>query len=332
MTDRLNQVSQAVLKCSTLLLTSHESPDCDALGSMLALGSGLSSIGKKVEMYSSGKVPGYLNFLPGWEKVITDPSILEEERYDLIVLLDCADVYRPGKVFGEFVAGLREKKLIIIDHHFTNNGGGDLSLIDHNAACTGVLVYKLLRQCNVEISKEIANCLLSTIIGDTGSFRYSNTNSEAFKISGDLLETGADLTMVSRSIYENEPLRKIKLISEAISTLEVDDTSKVASIYVDESMYKKTGTTKEDTEGIVNIARSINGVSVGVFFKQDCENSSVNTPSWRVSLRSKYDVDVSRIARTFGGGGHVKAAGLSIEGSIKSVKNRVLQSVKEAVR
>lgn len=331
MTDHLEHVTKAVLKCKSLLLASHESPDCDALGSMLALGHGLSSIGKRIEMYSSDSIPDHLKFLPGWKNIVTDLSILKEEKYELIVLLDCTDVHRPGKAFGELISNFN-KTLVIIDHHFTNNSDCDIHLLDYNAACTGILVYKLLKRCNIEISKDIANCILSAIIGDTGSFRYSNTNSEALKISGELLETGADLTMVTRSIYENEPLKKIKLISEAISTLEVDDTTKIASIYVDESMYKRTGTTKEDTEGIVNIARSINGVSVGVFFKQDCANGSDRILNWKVSLRSKYDVDVSKIAQRFGGGGHVKAAGLSIEGSIKSVKDRVLQFVKEAVR
>jgi len=328
-TDHLEHVTKAVLKCKSLLLASHEGPDCDALGSMLALGHGLLSIGKRVEMYSSSSIPDHLKFLPGWKKVITDLSILKEEKYDLIVLLDCTDVHRPGKAFGELVSNFN-KTLVIIDHH-TNSSDCDIPLLDYNAACTGILVYKLLKRCNIEISKDIADCILSTIIGDTGSFRYSNTNSEVLRISGELLEIGADLTMVTRSIYENEPLKKIKLISEAISTLEVDDTTKIASIYVDESMYKRTGTTKEDTEGIVNIARSIKGVSVGVFFKQDCTNGCGRIPSWKVSLRSKYDVDVSKIARRFGGGGHVKAAGLSIEGSIKSVKDKVLKSVKEAI-
>ncbi len=331
MTDHLEQVTRAVLKCKSLLLASHESPDCDALGSMLALGHGLSGIGKRVEMYSSDGIPDHLKFLPGWKKIVTDLSILKEEKYDLIVLLDCTDVYRPGKAFGKLVSGF-DKTLVIIDHHFTNKSDCDISLVDHNVACTGILVHKLLKRCSIEISKDIADCILSAIIGDTGSFRYSNTNSEALRTSGELLEAGADLTMVTRSIYENEPLKKIKLISEVINTLEVDDTKKIASLYVDESMYKRTGTTKEDTEGIINIARSINGVSVSVFFKQDRVNGSDRMPSWRVSLRSKYDVDVSKIAQRFGGGGHVKAAGLSIEGSIKSVKDRVLQSVKEAVR
>lgn len=325
----IDRMSKAILGCTEILLASHEGPDCDALGSMLALESGLSSIRKKVDMYNSNEIPVYLRFLSNWENVITSSSALKK-NYDLIVLLDCADIHRPGKAFAGFIDNLKEKKLFVIDHHSTNNVDCDLSLLDTNAACTGILVYKLLKQCGIKIDEKIANFILSTIIGDTGSFRYSNTNSEALKISGELLEIGADLPMITRAIYENEPLKKIKLISEVINTLEVDNSVGVASIYVDDSMYKKTGTTKEDTEGIVNITRSIDRVSVAVFFKQVQLNGN-RTPIWKVSLRSKYDVDVSKVAQKFGGGGHVKAAGLSIEGAIESVKKKVLQSVKEAI-
>ena len=327
--NEIAEMSRAILSCKNMLLASHENPDCDALGSMLALGNGLLSIGKKVDLYSSDNIPNHLKFLPDWGIITNDLSALKK-KYDLIVLLDCTDIYRPGKAFGDFISDYKEKKLIFIDHHDTNNANSDMSLLDVDAACTGILVYKLLKQCNIEINKEIADCVLSTIIGDTGSFRYSNTNSEALKISGELLEVGADLTMITQAIYENEPLSKIKLISEAINTLEVDNTTKIASIYVDESMYKRTNTTREDTEGIVNITRSINGISVAIFFKQVHVNGN-NLPAWKVSLRSKYNVDVSKIAQKFGGGGHIKAAGFSIEGSIENVKNEVLQSVKEVI-
>ncbi|MGI9535010.1 MAG: DHH family phosphoesterase [Thermodesulfobacteriota bacterium] len=338
----LKDISDALLNSDKILLASHENPDYDALGSMLALATGLKSLGKDVNLYNSGNIPNHLKFLPDWEIVNNDLSAFKD-NYDLFVLLDCTDIYRPGKSFGDYInnyyekelkrgseSGSQKNKLMIIDHHNTNSSDTGLTLIDVDASSTGILVYKLLQQLHININKNIADCLLSTIIGDTGSYRYSNTNSEALRISGELLEAGADLTMITRAIYENEPLKKIKLVSEALNTLEVDETKKIASVYVDESMYKKTDTTREDTEGIVNILRSIDGVSVAIFYKQDYLNGN-KLPIWKVSLRSKYDVDVSKIAKSFGGGGHIKAAGFSIEGSIKNVKNEVLQSVKKVI-
>ncbi|MGI9533373.1 MAG: DHH family phosphoesterase [Thermodesulfobacteriota bacterium] len=325
--NKIVDISNAILNCNNLLLASHENPDFDALGSMLALGKGLQSIGKDVDLYNSTKIPNSIKFLPDWESIKYDLSDLKES-YDAIVLLDCTDIYRPGKEFGDFINSSKNNNLIIIDHHKTNNSDSELSLVDIEAASTGILVYKLLKQCDIEITKSIADCIISTIIGDTGSYRYSNTNSEALRISGELLEAGADLTMITQAIYENEPLKKIKLISEALNTLEIDDTAKIASVYVDESMYRKTDTTREDTEGIINIIRSINGISVAIFYKYEQVNGN-DLPTWKVSLRSKYEVDVSKIAQEFGGGGHIKAAGFSIEGNIDNVKSAVLQSVKK---
>ncbi|MGI9553749.1 MAG: DHH family phosphoesterase [Thermodesulfobacteriota bacterium] len=323
--NEIVDISNAILNCNNLLLASHENPDFDALGSMLALGKGLESIGKEVDLYNSTRIPNNIKFLPDWESIKNDLSDLKES-YDAIVLLDCTDIYRPGKSFGDFINSTEEKFLIIIDHHKTNNSDSDLLLVDIEAASTGILVYKLLKQSDIEITKNIANCILSTIIGDTGSYRYSNTNSEALRISGEMLDCGADLTMITQAIYENEPLNKIKLISEALNTLEIDDTAKIASLYVDESMYKKTDTTREDTEGIVNIIRSIDGISVAIFYKFEEVNGN-GLPTWKVSLRSKFEVDVSKIAQEFGGGGHIKAAGFSIEGNINEVKSEVLKSV-----
>jgi len=334
-----SEIASVILSSDNILLASHENPDYDALGSMLALAYGLSSLGKDVDLYNSTNIPKHLKFLPGWERIKYKISEFKN-NYDLFIILDCTDLYRPGKEFGDYISKYKEQgvgsdqkskgNLIIIDHHNTNSSDSGLTLIDVEASSTGVLVYKLLKHLNIEIENNIANCILSTIIGDTGSFRYSNTNSEALRISGELLEAGADLAMITQAIYENEPLNKIKLISEALNTLEIDESAKIASVYVDEWMYKKTETTREDTEGIVNILRSIDGISVAIFFKQDPTNGN-NLPVWKVSLRSKYDVDVSKIAQIFGGGGHIKAAGFSIEGSINNVKNEVLESVKRVI-
>ena len=172
--------------------------------------------------------------------------------------------------------------------------------------------------------------IFSTIVGDTGSFRYSNTNSEAFMIASELVDNGAEPEHVAQAIYENEPLKKINLIGKALNTLEIDDTKKIASVYIDNAMYSDTGTTREDTEGIINIPRRINGISVAMLLRQENdEKEPVN--KWKISLRSKFDVDVSAIAKKFGGGGHVKASGLTITGDLDKVKNTLVEAIKEEI-
>lgn len=327
--NEINNIIKIIEASDNILITAHENPDCDALGSTLALGLGLKSIGKNVDLYNNNSTPEHLKFLPEWKNVISDIDKLKDS-YDCVFLLDSADDMRPGLKFHEYMKKADYKEKIVIDHHNTNSDDHELVWVDVKAASTGVMIYKILKTMDIEISKNISTLIYSTIVGDTGSFRYSNTNSESLKIASELVDYGAEPEFISQAIYENEPLKKINLIARALNTLEIDESQKIASVYIDNEMFAQTGTSREDTEGIINLPRKINGVSVAILLRQE-NNSNEPLPRWKISLRSKFDVDVSAIAQKYGGGGHVKASGLSMEGELTNVKSDLLASIKEVI-
>ena len=312
---KIENIINLIEKNNKFLIVSHQSPDCDAIGSTIALSLALQKLGKKVFMYNKDSVPGYLEFLKESSKIKKSLNEIDDE-VSVVILLDCAEFSRPGKDFEEYITK-KDFEIAYIDHHKTNGISSDYALIDENISSTGILIYELIKFMNVEMDKDIAESIFCTIIGDTGSFRYSNTYAETFEIAGELVKLGANPGEISKYIYDEEPLNKIRLLGLIINTLELDDEGKIAFIHVDNEMYESTDTTKEDTEGAVNIARSINGVEVAAFFKQvkNTENSE-----WKISLRSKDYVDVSKLAQSFGGGGHHKASGCTIHGSLQEAK------------
>lgn len=321
MKTNLANLAEFIKSNDDFLVVSHENPDCDAIGSTLALGKALEILGKKVEMFNQDKLNN-LSFLPGSEKIINS---LENIKNTIAIVLDCTDIYRPGEEFANYSKS-KDLDLVFIDHHKSNDLNGDKIFVDPNASSTGVLVYKLVKLLGVKIDKDIAENIFSTIVGDTGSFRYSNTYSETFHIAGDLVSIGVDPEKVSQKIYETESVNKLKLMGMALETLDVDDTNKVAFVHIDRKMFELTNTSRIDTEGFVNIPRSIKGIEVAVMLREEPLNGNSN---WKASLRSKDYIDVANIAKQFGGGGHQKAAGCMIEGSIEDVKSKLYSAIKK---
>ncbi len=319
--DKFDNIFNLIRANQSFLVVSHESPDCDALGSTIAMTLLLRELGKDVIMYNADGVPEHLRFLPECSGV-TDSLDCVTDEVDVVMLLDCADVSRPGKEFENFISK-NGFTFAFIDHHATNSTGSEYCFVDENASSTGVILYRMIKRLGIPISPDVAECLFSTIVGDTGSFRYSNTCSETFTIAADLVDCGADPERVSRFIYDNEPLRKVMLRTLAMNTLEV--TGKIAFLHVSSEMFRQTGTEKEHTEGLVSMARSIEGIEVAVFLRQE------SAIGWKVSLRSKEYVDVAQIARRYGGGGHRKAAGCVIPAPLATVKRRLLSSIQEAM-
>ena len=303
------------------LVVSHENPDCDALGSTIAMTLVLREMGKDVIMYNKDGVPAHLQFLPECSGVADSLEHVTDD-VEVIMLLDCANISRPGEEFENLISN-NDFTLAFIDHHASNGASSEYCLIDEKASSTGVILYRMMQRIGGSISPEVAECLLSTIVGDTGSFRYSNTSSETFTIAAELVDRGADPEKISRFIYDNEPLGKVVLRTLAMNTLEV--IGKIAFVHVSSEMLEQTGTGKEHTEGIVSMARSIEGIEVSVFLRQD------SALEWKVSLRSKEYVDVAQIAERYGGGGHRRAAGCVIPAPLDTVKRRLLSSIEEAM-
>ena len=328
MKNEINELALEIGGAERILITSHENPDSDALGSMLALGLGLKKLGKEIVLYNKDGVPEVLGFLPHSELIVSSIDEIEGS-FDLCFVVDCPTTDRPGEELREFLSSRRCSKVIIVDHHKTTSPSDNLSLLDPDVSSTGVLIYFILKNVGVEIDSPIAENLYTTIVGDTGSFRYSNTNSQAFSIAAELVQAGADPERVSQALYENEPLKKLKLLGLVIPTLQVVSDNRIASLYVDRTMFEMTGTDREDTEGMVNVPRSIKGVEVALLFRQEANDSS---PLWKVSLRSKGKVDVSKIAESFGGGGHRKAAGCNIAGELSEAMQKIYDTINEALR
>lgn len=319
--NNLDNILSLIGANQRFLVVSHENPDCDALGSTIAMTLVLRELGKDVIMYNKDGVPEHLRFLPECSGVADSLDHVMDD-VEVVMLLDCANISRPGEEFEDLISN-NDFTLAFIDHHASNGASSEYCLIDEKASSTGVILYRMIQRIGISISPEVAECLLSTIVGDTGSFRYSNTSSETFAIAAELVDCGADPERISRFIYDNEPLGKVMLRTLAMNTLEV--VGKIAFLHVSSEMFEQTGTEKEHTEGIVSMARSIEGIEVAVFLRQD------SALDWKVSLRSKEYVDVARIAERYGGGGHRRAAGCVIPAPLDTVKQRLLNSIEEAM-
>lgn len=317
--------AEVIENSKRFLLASHERPDADAIGSMLGLGLALKKFDKDVVLYNSDGVPRVLEFLPGSRSVIK--SLLEiRGSFDCTIVLDCTDFSRVGKEFLNFINKRGCGKSIIVDHHQTEKANADLYLLDKGLSSTGMIVYSLIRKLKIEISPEIATNLYTTITGDTGSFRYSNTNPETFRVAAELVEHGANPSTISQALYESDTAEKLRLIGLAISTLEFAENGLIASVVLDKEMFHRTFTKAEDSEGIVNYPRSVRGVEVAVLFNE-VEKINNAESFWKVSLRSKGEVDVATIAESFCGGGHKRSAGCMLKGCLRDVKDRIYGSI-----
>ncbi|GAB4537760.1 MAG: bifunctional oligoribonuclease/PAP phosphatase NrnA [Thermodesulfovibrionia bacterium] len=298
------------------LIVTHVNPEGDAIGSSLALAIGLKKMGKDVYLLDKHPVPKTLRFLPYSELFKAQPP---NKRPDVLFLIDCNALERTG--FNGLMAG----RLVIIDHHIIPDRQLQaISYISTSASATGELIYKLLLALKVKIDKDIATNIYTAIMVDTGGFRYSNTTRESLQIAARLVDLGAKPWEIAKEVYENIDYGTMRLFALTLSTLKKRDG--IAWLTVTKDMFKKTGTTAEDTENFVDYARRIKGVEVGLLFREDIDGIC------KVSLRSKGRIDVSRIARGFGGGGHPAAAGCKVKGRLHDVKEMVLKRVRESIR
>jgi phosphoesterase RecJ-like protein len=316
----LNLIKQS----KSFLIVGHINPEADSLGSSLALSLGLRKLGKKdICVLSRDPVPETLMFLPSSRIVRPKPPARE---FDVVFLLDCNEVKRTG------FEGFRAKKTAVIDHHVLPADAAasefykslSASLIDPGAAAAGLLVYRVLTALEVPLDKDIATNLYTAILTDTGGFRYSNASSESLKTAAHLVDAGAKPWDISKEVYESIPFKSLKLLGLSLATLERKDG--MAWINTTKHMFGKTGATSEDSEDFVDFPRKVKDVEVAIFFRQDGEKS------FKLSLRSKGRVDVQKIAKSFGGGGHVAAAGCKINGTLKEVQDKVFKVVKKAMK
>jgi len=298
----------------SFLVASHEGPDGDAIASSLALGLALRSLGKEVVIYNRDGVPAVLEFLPGVDTVVT--ALPAAGHYDVGFILDAGELRRAGTFLAE-----RCSRLVNIDHHPFSEHFTPLYFVDETASATGTLVYRLLEAGGIAIDPEIALCIYTAILSDTGSFRYSNADPEAFRVAGEMIGRGVNPWDAASGLYENQPEQRLRLLALALQTLTVSSCGRYGSVSVLKEMYAATGATAEHTDGFVNYPRSIHGVEIGLFFRQ------TGARQFKVGLRSKGKVDVGALARELGGGGHHNAGGAVVEGTLDEVRHRVFVRV-----
>lgn len=314
----ISDIMKAIHEGENFLITAHVRLDGDALGSELAVYLMLKDMGKKAVVYNQDRTPERYQFLPAAHNITH--SISNIEQYDTCIVLDCSDLERVGEEADNIQ---KIKRLINIDHHVSNNGFCPLKMLDAKASSTGELVFRLMKEMRVKMSRDICTNLYAAIITDTGSFRYSSTTKETFMVAGVLVGEGANPQRIAEGIYESDSPARLKLLAKALSTLSLDLESKVGSMVVTQKDLQETGAAWEHTEGFVDIPRTVRGIEVSVLYTQRGENN------FKLSLRSKAKFNVEKVARKFGGGGHIHASSCWMKGDIETIKSQIIEAVKE---
>ena len=298
------EVVAELLRRSSFMFVSHVKPDGDTLGAGLALGLALKQLGKRVGYFQQDPVPRNLRFLPDSEHVARDvPADFPADT--LWVFCDMSDFSRAG----EFLPKIERVNMLDIDHHLGNSHFGGLNYVIATEASTGTCVLRLLHALDVTITPDIATCILTTIMTDTGAFMHTNTTAPVLRMSAEMLELGADKPLITEEIFANKRFAATKLLGMALERAVLEDDGRYCWTYVDDEMLRAVEADGEDTEEIVQHLRAVEGVEAAALFK-DYEGAI------RVSLRSSGRINVQAAAATLGGGGHFMASGLTFEGAL----------------
>ena len=304
----MDEILRVILNGERFLVVSHSRPDGDAVGSMLAFGELLRQLGKHVDLVSADQVPAVYNRLPGADRVRTATEV--EGPYDAAILLECDGVERVR------LKGIEQFLLINIDHHITARPYARLNWIDCEAVSVGEMVYRFAKAAGATLTPQMATCLYTTVLTDTGGFCYGSLNTGTFALARDLVEAGADAAELARAIYFSTPLSKVRLMAAALGTLHCE--GEIAWLWITDEDMERAGANDEDTEGIVNVAIGIEGVQAGVFLRV------LNDGTVRLSLRAKGKVNVAAIAEKLGGGGHQNSAGCTLEAPLERALSQIL--------
>jgi len=306
------------IKNKSILITGHINPDGDALGSALAFALLLKKekISVDVAFDIKSALPSNLNHLPF--ELISDNT---KEMYDVVYVFDCGNSSRLGNI--EKIV-LNSKHIVVVDHHI-NPTFGDLQIIDSKAASTTQVLFREIKKLNLDIDSTVATCLMTGLITDTGRFQYSNTNSEVFQMAAELMNYGANLTLISENIYGTLELNAMKLQSEIISRIEVFEVEKLVVSYVLQSDYRKFKIQEQETDFLIDTIRLVKSSEVALLLKEQ------NDGAFKGSLRSRNSIDVQKIASSFDGGGHKAASGFSTKLDIKSCINKIRNEIQRQI-
>ncbi len=313
----LSQVVELIESKRRFAITSHIRPDGDSLGSSLGLYWLLRALDKDVEIIMRDPAPHSYQQLPGAKKVRVTPAV--DQSYDAVFVIECSDISRPGLI------DLEKQFVVNIDHHSTTALFGSINWIDSTASAVGEMIYNLCKATGVRVTKEIAECVYTALITDTGSFHYSNTTERTFKVASELVRTGVRPAKTAEAVFASYPWSRIQLMGAVLSTARRDASGRVAIMRHTTEMQKLIGASDEDADGFVNYPLTVYEVEAVALLKECAPRT------YRTSLRSKGDVNVARVAEKFGGGGHRNAAGCTLRGSWEEAEEEIIGLLRDAV-
>jgi bifunctional oligoribonuclease and PAP phosphatase NrnA len=311
------RIVDAIRSRHRFVLSSHSRPDGDSIGSQLAMAYALKALGKEAVAINADAAPPPLLAFPGVPEIHIAAEA--DGAYDAAIIMECGDLARTG------VHGLERYFVINIDHHPGNTNYGQINWFDESAAACGEMVFDVVIALGVPLSIEIATHIYLAILTDTGSFHYSNITPRTFEIAGACIAAGVDPVAVARNVYDSNNMGRLKLFGAVLSAMQIDQTGRIAIVYLDHEMARAAGGTYEDTEGLINLPLTVKEIQAVVFFKEH------EGETYRVSMRSKGDIDIGAIAKEFGGGGHKNAAGCTVTGAIDALQKTFVEKMERAI-
>ncbi len=313
--EEMEAVLRVLREGERFLVCSHSRPDGDAVGSVLAMGMLLEQMGKRADLVTADRIPSVYRSLPWAERLRTAMRV--HGPYDAAILLECDSFERTR------LRGLEEFSIVNIDHHASGRAWGQVNWIDRGAASVGQLVHRLVRAAGAVVTPEMATCLYTTLLTDTGGFLFGMLEASTFALAHELVQQGADAGRIAQDVYFATPMAKLLLLGTALTNLRLED--RLSWLWVTREDMTRVGAVEEDCEGIVNYALSVSGVEAAVFLRELPEGRI------RLSLRSKGRVNVAVLAERMGGGGHENAAGCTLDGPLERAREEILAELRHQV-
>ena len=313
----IGRIVEAIRARQRFVISSHARPDGDSIGSQLAMAYALGELHKRALVVNADPAPAPLMQFPGVADIVVASTV--DGPFDAAIIMECGDLARTG------VSGLERQFVINIDHHPGNAGYGTINWFEASAAACGEMVFELVQALGIRMTPIIATHIYLAILTDTGSFHYSNISPRTFEICRTCLEAGVDPVLVARNVYDSNNMGRLKLFGSVLSAMQIDASGRIAIVYLDHEMARAAGGTYEDTEGLINLPLTVKEIQAVVFFKQ------AEGDQYRVSMRSKDDIDIGAIAKEFGGGGHKNAAGCTVTGGIDQLQRLFVQKLERAI-
>jgi phosphoesterase RecJ-like protein len=309
-------IRDAILQRQRFVVTSHARPDGDAIGSQVAMAYALRALRKDVQLVGADPAPPQFQSFPGVGDIQVSPTV--DGPFDAAIVMECGDLSRTG------VEGFDKYFIINIDHHPGNKRYGAINWFDPGAAACGEMVFDVIEALGVTLTPEIATHIYIAILTDTGGFHFSHITPRTFEICRRCTEAGAQPEAIARAVYDSSTMGRLRLMGAVLHNLEFEAGGRAAVAALTLTLLQETGATHEDSDGLINIPLTVNDIQAVAFFKE------ISPDNFRISLRSKGDVDVNRVAGVFGGGGHKNAAGCSLSGPYTDVRQKLVAELNHA--